>query len=69
MALPERVETRECPLLRPGLSAGLRAGLSAAIYCALPGGRVKVPTRDEIERFCVPSDFKRCPAYQRYADR
>jgi len=69
MALTERVETGECPLLRPGVSAGRRAGLSAAIYCGLPGGCVKVPDRDEIERFCVPGNFKRCPTYQRHATR
>ncbi len=68
MAGTEKVETTECPLLRSGLSSALRGGFSAAVYCAPPGGRVKVPSRDEIQRFCLP-DFTRCPTYQRHARR
>ena len=64
----EGVQTKECPFLRPGLAAARRAGLTA-IYCGLPGGRVRAPDRADIERFCRPGAFELCPTYRRYAAR
>lgn len=53
---------RECPLLRPGLGAGGTSG--AAIYCALPGRRVRVPARDERRAYCDAGRHERCPVYE-----
>lgn len=66
MGLKERVAAEKCPFLRPGLATG---PLTIAMYCGLPGGRVKLPSRDEIERYCAPGAFERCPTYRRYAGR
>jgi hypothetical protein len=60
------VQTAVCPFLSPGLAEGPYA-VSAALYCRLPGGRVRVPTPDEIGRFCIPRDFDACPVYERHA--
>ena len=39
-------------------------------YCRLPGGRVHLPTPDELQRFCATSRFIECPVNRRrLADR
>lgn len=59
------VQTDACPFLRPGLSSG-RSAPSVAIYCALPGRRVRVPDRYERRVYCDASNFSRCPVYQNH---
>lgn len=54
----------ECPYLRPGLATGQGAP-GAAVYCGLPGGRARIPSRDEFERFCAAGHYHDCPGYRR----
>ena len=61
-------EIEECPFLCPARPLSRKAML-IGMYCRLPGGRVRVPARDEIERFCIPRRFPFCPVYQCYAAR
>lgn len=58
------VRTEECPFLRPAGYDG-HAGPAVAIYCALPGRRVRVPARDERRTYCDPGRFVACPVYNR----
>jgi hypothetical protein len=51
-----------CPFAEPGPPL---SGTSDGFYCRLPGGRVHIPTRDEIRRFC-DGDFTECPVNQRW---
>lgn len=60
------VKLEECPFLRPGRPLSRKAML-IGVYCRLPGGDVRVPTRDEMRRFCIPQRFTACPVYQRHA--
>jgi hypothetical protein len=57
------VLTEACPFLRPGLGAS-GSTPSAAIYCALPGRRVRVPARDERRVYCDADRYEHCPVYQ-----
>lgn len=65
-----RAETERaaCPLLMPG-AWGLRGLAAASIYCRLPGGRVRVPPREDVARFCAPRRFEACPTYERSCGR
>jgi len=60
------VETAVCPFLNPGFAEGPYAP-STALYCRLPDGRVRVPARDEVRRYCTPRDFDACLVYERHA--
>lgn len=31
-----------------------------AIYCRLPGGRLRMPSREELRRFCIRGDMFGC---------
>lgn len=57
-------ETRTCPYLNPNGDAPLRGSL-VAVYCRRAGGRVRIPSRDEIERFCASGHHLDCPGYRR----
>ena len=65
------MDAGDCPFLRPGRSITeaqpRRSETVAGVYCALPMRRTRVPTRVEVEMFCRPNRFDRCPHYQRYA--
>jgi hypothetical protein len=39
-------------------------GTTGAVYCRLPDGTVRVPSRDETERFCTTGRQGECPGYQ-----
>jgi hypothetical protein len=54
----------ECPFLQPGRPAGRPA---AAIYCRLPGGRVRIPTIEEQRRFCLAGGWEECPVHELHA--
>jgi hypothetical protein len=58
--------TVKCPFLRPGLPIG---PVMTAIYCGLPGGRVRMPPPEDVRRYCIPGRFEECPTYGRYAAR
>lgn len=53
-----------CPYFQPR-SDGTGDGLPYAVYCRQPGGRVRVPSRDERERFCMSGHHLDCPGYPR----
>ena len=63
---PLKAALAQCPFLQPTLPIGRRE-TAIGIYCRLPGGRVRIPTRDEVKRFCVPQAWRDCPVYQAYA--
>ena len=57
-----------CPNLRPLFErrAGGSSGL-LPVYCRLPNGRVRVPTRDELASLCLGERYPNCPGYRRWA--
>jgi len=59
-----RVRQKECPFLRPMMTSHLGA-FPIGIYCRLPSGRVRIPSRDELARFCTAGQHRDCPAYRR----
>jgi hypothetical protein len=56
----------ECPFVHPARPLG-RGGRLLGIYCRLPDGRVRVPPRDEMRRFCLREQWEQCPTYRRHA--
>jgi hypothetical protein len=52
-----------CPFAQPGppLSA-----TGEGFYCRLPGGRVHIPSAEEIRRFCATHRYVDCPVNQRW---
>jgi hypothetical protein len=56
--------TERCPFAQPGLPS---SSPTRAIYCRLPGGRVHIPSADDIRRFCAAGAFGLCPVRQRWA--
>jgi hypothetical protein len=65
MADPIDVElAREaCPFLRPEAADHLEA-FPVGVYCRLPDGRVRVPSRDELARFCAAGHYRDCPGFR-----
>jgi hypothetical protein len=64
----EGEDMTRCPFLRPGLpGANGRSDHErrSALYCGLPGGRVRVPDPADVRQFCEPGDVERCPTWQR----
>lgn len=53
-----------CPFAMPGLSEA-----DIAFYCRLPGGRVRIPTREDRARYCSTGRFGDCPTVQRYTPK
>jgi hypothetical protein len=53
-----------CPYLWPGVPRALDP-LPFAVYCRRPGGRIRIPSRDELRRFCVGARHVHCPGYRR----
>ena len=51
-----------CPFATPGVSDTV----GAAMYCRLPGGRVRVPTPDERVRYCSSGRYDLCPTLHRF---
>ena len=58
------VDRPGCPLAMPAPSE-----TAGALYCRLPGGRVRIPTPEERVRFCVSGRSDECPTLQRYIRR
>ena len=55
---------RECPFLRPMTVSHLGA-FPTGVYCRLPSGRARIPSRDELARLCTAGRYRDCPAYRR----
>jgi hypothetical protein len=53
-----------CPFAQPGPPV---SETGDGFYCRLPGGRVHIPTPDEIRRFCAGGRFTECPVNQRWS--
>ncbi len=52
-----------CPYLRPNTGAPATA-MTVGVYCGLPDGRARVPTRDELLRSCLTGHPGDCPGYR-----
>jgi hypothetical protein len=57
-------DPKECPFLRPRMASHLEA-FPIGVYCRLPSGRVRIPSRDELARFCTAGRHPDCPVYRR----
>ena len=57
-------ELTTCPYFRPRTDSS-GDGAPYAVYCRQPGGRVRVPSRDERQRFCGSGHHLDCPGYRR----
>jgi hypothetical protein len=57
-----------CPNLmsRPARRAG-GYQIPFPVYCRLPNGRVRVPTRDELASLCVDGRYLNCAGFRRWA--
>jgi hypothetical protein len=64
--MPETLETERsnCPFLTPKVSAQT-AATWLAVYCRLPSGRVRVPSRGQLLSLCVAGQHHECPGYRR----
>ncbi len=62
MGKPNDVEAQDCPFLTPEVR-GRRGVFPFPVYCRLPSGRVRVPTRDELATLCLAG--QNCPAHRR----
>ena len=56
--------TTICPNVDPGIS-DVSGRPTCAVYCRLPHGRVRIPSRDEVSRFCLTGYFRDCLGYRR----
>ncbi|HEV8440013.1 MAG TPA: hypothetical protein VGT40_18135 [Methylomirabilota bacterium] len=52
----------ECPFMKPAKPRAVGRS-STPVYCRLPRGRVRVPSREDVVRFCIPARYEECPAY------
>ena len=52
-----------CPFAQPGPPSSVT---SEGFYCRLPGGRVHIPSAEEIRRFCGTCRYAECPVNQRW---
>jgi hypothetical protein len=57
-------ETPKCPYLRPERADRL-AAFPIGAYCRLPDGRVRIPSRDELARFCTTGHHADCVSIRR----
>ncbi len=57
-------EPKSCPFIRPNV-AGLPTVSTVAHYCCLPSGKARIPSRDELVRFCLTGHHGDCPGYRR----
>ena len=56
--------TPKCPYLRPHRADRL-AAFPMGVYCRLPDGRVRIPSRDELARFCTTGHHYDCVGFRR----
>ena len=64
MSETRTIERKECPFLRPRMSSH-GAAFPVGIYCRLPSGRVRIPSRDELARLCTAGHYSDCLVYRR----
>lgn len=63
MATTRIMDRRACPFLRPD-AMGYPDAFPVAVYCRLPGGHVRIPSRDERVRLCTDRYYD-CLVYRR----
>lgn len=51
-----------CPFMRPDRFTDSVAR-PAAISCRLPPGLVRMPSREDLARYCLPGRWEDCPTY------
>jgi hypothetical protein len=61
-----RRQPEECPCLQPARPQG-SSGRIIGLYCRRPDGGVRVPRRDELQRFCLTERWRECPGNRRHA--
>ena len=64
MGQENNAETPKCPYLRPHRADRL-AAFPMGVYCRLPDGRVRIPSRDELARFCTTGHHADCIGFRR----
>lgn len=64
MTESQAIEPKECPFLRPRMASHLGA-FPIGVYCRLPSGRIRIPARDELTRFCTTGGYCDCLVYRR----
>lgn len=64
MGEPSTIEQEQCPFLRPR-KANTLGSFPTGIYCRLPSGRVRIPSRDGLRRLCTTEDYRDCLVYRR----
>ncbi len=64
MTESQAIELKECPFLRPRMASHLGA-FPIGVYCRLPSGRIRIPSRDELARLCTTEAYRDCLVYNR----
>jgi hypothetical protein len=59
----QETSSDRCPFAQPGRPVSVTG---EGFYCRLPGGRVHIPSADEIRRFCATSRYAECPVNRRW---
>ncbi len=59
------IERKECPLLRRRRAGSPDELFPTAVYCRLPSGRVRIPSHEEVARFCTAGHYYDCPRFGR----
>jgi hypothetical protein len=57
-------EMLKCPYLRPETAERL-AAFPLGVCCRLPHGRVRIPSRDELDRFRTTGHYADCVGFRR----
>jgi hypothetical protein len=60
----EATARRACPYLHPP-TEGPGGEFLYSVYCRRPDGRVRVPSRDQLKRFCTSGHHVDCLGYRR----
>ena len=59
------IERKECPFFRLRRAGVLEELFPTGIYCRLPSGRVRIPSHEELARFCTAGHYYDCPRFTR----
>ena len=54
-----------CPFLTPKVERR-RGRFPVPVYCRMPNGRVRVPTREQLAFLCTAGQHHDCPGYLRW---
>lgn len=65
MEKSRKVEALNCPFLKPVVADRMWM-YPTGVYCRFPSGRIRVPSRDTVARFCTSGRHDDCPSYRRW---